>query len=230
MPAYDRRVKILLVEDEAAIADFVVRALAGEGYAVEHLSDGAAGQEAAISGDFDLVILDIALPRRNGLEVLRSLRPVKPSLPVIVLTARSQVADKIAGLDAGATDYVTKPFSVEELLARVRAHLRLPQEAETTRLQAAGLDVDLVRRAVAHHGTAIQLSATEFDLLVYFMRHPGEVLPREQILGAVWSYDHDPGTNIVDVYVSYLRRKLAVAEHAAPIETVRSAGYRLVPS
>jgi len=221
-------VKILLVEDEAAIADFVVRALVAEGYAVEHADDGIDGGDAAISGDFDLLILDIALPRRGGLEILASLRAVKPSLPVIVLTARSQVADKIAGLDAGATDYVTKPFSVEELLARVRAHLRLPQQAETTQLQAAGLDVDLVRRVVLHNGTAVQLSATEFDLLVYFMRHPGEVLSREQILAAVWSYDHDPGTNIVEVYVGYLRRKLAAAGPPAPIETVRAAGYRLV--
>jgi DNA-binding response OmpR family regulator len=220
-------VRILVVEDEAAIADFVVRALTADGYAVEHLSDGIGGEEAAISGAFDLVILDIALPGRDGLEVLGSVRAINPSLPVIMLTARSQLADKVAGLDAGATDYVTKPFSVEELLARVRAHLRLPQQAETTQLQTAGLDVDLVRRVVIHHGTVVQLSATEFDLLVYFMRHPGEVLAREQILASVWSYDHDPGTNLVDVYVGYLRRKLGRAGQPAPIETVRSAGYRL---
>jgi DNA-binding response OmpR family regulator len=223
-------VKILLVEDEPAIADFVVRALVAEGYAVEHVDDGIDGEDAAISRDFDLLILDIALPRRDGLDILASLRPVKPSLPVIVLTARSQVADKIAGLDAGATDYVTKPFSVEELLARVRAHLRLPAQAETTQLRVGSLDVDLVRRAVVHDGAAVQLSVTEFDLLVYFMRHPGEVLSRDQILAAVWSYEHDPQTNIVDVYVSYLRRKLAANGTPAPIETLRSAGYRLVPA
>jgi DNA-binding response OmpR family regulator len=146
---------------------------------------------------------------------------------VILLTARTQLSDKIAGLDAGATDYVTKPFSVEELLARVRAHLRLPAQAETTRLSAAGVEVDLVRRIASRDGAEVQLSATEFDLLVYFMRHPGEVLTREQILNAVWGYD--PGTNIVDVYVGYVRRKLAAAGGPAPIETIRAAGYRLVP-
>ena len=219
--------RILLVEDEAAIADFVVRALQADGCSVEQTADGAAGERLAVDHDFDLVILDIALPGRNGLDILGSVRTVKPALPVILLTARSELSDKVAGLDAGATDYMTKPFSVEELLARVRAHLRLPTQAETTRLSVAGVDVDLVRRVAARDGTEVQLSATEFDLLVYFMRHPGEVLAREQILTAVWGYD--PGTNIVDVYVGYLRRKLATAGGPAPIETVRAAGYRLVP-
>jgi DNA-binding response OmpR family regulator len=219
--------KILLVEDEAAIADFVVRALQGEGYTVEQTADGTTGERLALDRDFDLVILDIALPGRTGLDILGGVRTVRPVLPVILLTARSQLSDKIAGLDAGATDYVTKPFSVEELLARVRAHLRLPAQAETTRLSVAGVDVDLVRRIASRDGTDLQLSATEFDLLVYFMRHPGEVLAREQILSAVWGYD--PGTNIVDVYVGYVRRKLAAAGGPAPIETIRAAGYRLVP-
>lgn len=219
--------RILLVEDEAAITDFVVRALQADGYSVEATGDGTAGEQLAVDQNFDLVILDIALPGRNGLDILRSVRAAKPGLPVILLTARSQVSDKIAGLDAGATDYVTKPFSVEELLARVRAHLRLPAQAETTRLAAAGVEVDLVRRIASRDGAEVQLSATEFDLLVYFMRHPGEVLTREQILNAVWGYD--PGTNIVDVYVGYVRRKLAAAGGPAPIETIRAAGYRLVP-
>lgn len=219
--------RILLVEDEAAIADFVVRALEADGYTVEQTVDGTDGERLAVDHDFDLAILDIALPGRNGLDILRSVRTVKPALPVILLTARSQLSDKVAGLDAGATDYVTKPFSVDELLARVRAHLRLPAHAETTRLSVAGVDVDLVRRVAWREGTEVQLSATEFDLLVYFMRHPGEVLAREQILNAVWGYD--PGTNIVDVYVGYVRRKLAAVGGEAPIETVRAAGYRLVP-
>jgi DNA-binding response OmpR family regulator len=220
-------VKVLLVEDEEAIADFVVRALAADGYTVEQTGDGLTGEQMAVDRDFDMVILDISLPGRNGLDVLTSVRTAKPALPVILLTARTQLSDKIAGLDAGATDYVTKPFSVEELLARVRAHLRLPSQNETTRLAVAGLEVDLMRRTAVADGTEIQLSATEFELLAYFMRHPGEVLTREQILGAVWGYN--PETNIVDVYVGYLRRKLTAAGRSAPIETVRAAGYRLVP-
>ena len=219
--------KILLVEDEAAIADFVVRALEADGYSVEQAADGMTGERLALDGDFDLAILDIALPGRYGIDILTSVRTVKPALPVILLTARSQLSDKVTGLDAGATDYVAKPFSVEELLARVRAHLRLPSQDETTRLSVAGLDVDLMRRTATNDGAEVQLSATEFELLAYFMRHPGEVLTREQILSAVWGYD--PETNIVDVYVGYLRRKLASAGRRAPIETVRAAGYRLVP-
>lgn len=225
--AYDRVVKVLLVEDEAAIADFVVRALAADGYSVEQAGDGIAGEQLAVDRDVDLVILDIALPGRGGLDVLAAIRAVKPALPVILLTARSELSDKVAGLNAGATDYVTKPFSVEELLARVRAHLRLPAHSDSTCLSAGGLDLDLVRRTVVNDGLEVQLSTTEFELLAYFMRHPGEVLAREQILGAVWGYE--PETNIVDVYVGYLRRKLTSADRSAPIETVRAAGYRFVP-
>jgi hypothetical protein len=140
-----------------------------------------------------------------------------------MLTARAEVADKVAGLDAGATDYMTKPFSVEELLARVRAHLRAPAQAETTRLSVAGIELDMLRRAVSRDGSPVHLSAKEFDLLAYFMRHPGQVLSREQILNGVWDYNHDPGTNIVEVYVGYLRRKLALADRPVPIQTVRSA-------
>jgi DNA-binding response OmpR family regulator len=220
-------VRILLVEDETGIADFVVRALRADGHVVEHSTDGIDGERRAVSGDADLAILDITLPGRDGLEVLAGIRRVQPALPVIMLTARAEVADKVAGLNAGATDYVTKPFSVEELLARVRAHLRPPQLTEPTQLNAAGIEIDLLRRSVVRDGTQATLSAKEFELLVYFMRHPGAVLSREQILGAVWGYDHDPGTNIVDVYVGYLRRKLNAGGDPAPIETVRSVGYRL---
>lgn len=219
--------RILLVEDETGIADFVVRALRGDGHVVEHSADGIDGERRAVNGDVDLAILDITLPGRDGLEVLAGIRKVQPALPVIMLTARAEVADKVAGLNAGATDYVTKPFSVEELLARVRAHLRPPPSAEPTQLAAAGIEVDLLRRSVVRDGTQMTLSAKEFELLVYFLRHPGAVLSREQILGVVWGYDHDPGTNIVDVYVGYLRRKLTAGGDPAPIETVRSVGYRL---
>jgi DNA-binding response OmpR family regulator len=220
--------RILLVEDERGIADFVERALRAQGHAVEVAADGVDGGQRAVGGDLDLVILDVMLPGRSGLEILEEVRAVKPALPVIMLTARAEVADKVAGLDAGATDYITKPFSVEELLARVRAHLRTPLQAETTRLRVADLELDLLRRTVSRDGSAVHLSAKEFDLLAYFMRHPGQVLSREQILNGVWDYNHDPGTNIVEVYVGYLRRKLALADRPVPIQTVRSAGYRLV--
>jgi len=220
--------RILLVEDERGIADFVERALRAQGHAVEVAADGVDGGHRAVGSDLDLVILDVMLPGRSGLEILEEIRTVKPALPVIMLTARGEVADKVAGLDAGATDYMTKPFSVEELLARVRAHLRTPVQAETTRLVVADIELDMLRRTVSRDGEPVHLSAKEFDLLAYFMRHPGQVLSREQILNGVWDYNHDPGTNIVEVYVGYLRRKLALPDRPVPIQTVRSAGYRLV--
>jgi two-component system, OmpR family, response regulator len=220
-------VRILLVEDERGIADFVERALRSQGHAVEVACDGPEGERRALVGDQDLVILDVMLPGRSGLEVLEGIRREKPVLPVIMLTARAQVEDKVRGLDAGATDYITKPFSVEELLARVRAHLRTPAQVAATRLGGAGIEVDLLRRTVTRDGEPVHLSAKEFDLLAYFLQHPGHALSRQQILNGVWGYDHDPGTNIVDVYVGYLRRKLAGADRPAPIETVRSVGYRL---
>jgi len=220
-------VRILLVEDERGIADFVERALRSQGHDVDVASDGPDGEARALEGDHDLVILDVMLPGRSGIDVLEQIRGAKPVLPVILLTARAQVADKVRGLDAGATDYMTKPFSVEELLARVRAHLRTPAQVAATRLGAAGIELDLVRRTVVRDGEAVHLSAKEFDLLTYFLGHPGSALSREQILSAVWEYDHDPGTNIVDVYVGYLRRKLERDGRPAPIETVRSVGYRL---
>jgi two-component system, OmpR family, response regulator len=220
--------RILLVEDERGIADFVERALRAQGHAVEVAADGVDGGHRAVGSDLDLVILDVMLPGRSGLEILEEIRTVKPALPVIMLTARGEVADKVAGLDAGATDYMTKPFSVEELLARVRAHLRTPVQAETTRLLVADIELDMLRRTVSRDGAPVHLSAKEFDLLAYFMRHPGQVLSREQILNGVWDYNHDPGTNIVEVYVGYLRRKLALPDRPVPIQTVRSAGYRLV--
>jgi DNA-binding response OmpR family regulator len=220
-------VRILLVEDERGIADFIERALRSQGHDVDVAGNGPEGEHRALEGDHDLVILDVMLPGRSGIEVLEQIRRAKPVLPVIVLTARSQVADKVKGLDAGATDYMTKPFSVAELLARVRAHLRTPAQVAATRLAAAGIELDLVRRTVARDGEPVHLSAKEFDLLAYFLRHPGSALSRGQILSAVWEYEHDPGTNVVDVYVGYLRRKLGRDGRPAPIETVRSVGYRL---
>jgi DNA-binding response OmpR family regulator len=220
-------VRILVVEDERGIADFLERALRSQGHVVDVAADGVDGQRMAVDGDVDLMILDVMLPGRDGVELLRGVRRVKPTLPVIMLTARGQVADKVAGLDAGATDYVTKPFSVEELLARVRAHLRAPIQTESTRLAAHGIVMDLLKREVTRDGIPIRLSTKEFELLEYFLRHPGQVLSRGQLLGAVWGYTHEPKTNVVEVYIRYLRRKLALDGRPAPIETLRTAGYRL---
>ncbi len=219
--------RILVVEDEPAIADFVQRGLRAEGHQVEVAHDGPAGEERALSGDMDLVVLDRMLPGRDGLQILQTVRAQYPELPVILLTARAEVADRVQGLDAGATDYVSKPFAFEELAARVRAHLRAPVQVKATELTAAGIHADLLTREVTRDGEAIQLSAKEFELLSYFLRHAGQVLSREQLLSAVWGYDFDPQTNIVEVYVGYLRRKLALPGSPAPIQTLRSVGYRL---
>ncbi|MFL5887191.1 MAG: response regulator transcription factor [Thermoleophilaceae bacterium] len=218
--------RILVVEDELPIADFVCRGLEAEGYTVDHASDGMEGERLAVAGDVDLVILDLMLPGRDGISVLQGIRRAKPGLPVILLTARDAVGDKVEGLDSGANDYVTKPFSFDELTARVRAQLRGPVQGESTVLEAAGVRLDLLSRQVRRDGDSVDLTAREFELLAYLMRHPNQVLSREQILNAVWGYDFDPGTNVVEVYVGYLRRKLARPDSPAPIETVRSVGYR----
>ena len=221
---------ILVAEDEPTIADFIERGLNAEGYAVTVAHDGESALALALSHDYALVILDRMLPQCDGLVVLERLRPVKPALPVIMLTAKAGIDDRVAGLDAGAVDYVTKPFAFDELAARVRAHLRSPGQGSPTQLRALDIELDLLSRRVTRDGSEIALSAKEFDLLAYFLRHPGNVLSREQILSAVWGYSHDPGTNIVEVYVSYLRRKLGRSGSPAPIITVRSVGYRLAPT
>jgi DNA-binding response OmpR family regulator len=223
-------VRILVAEDESAIADFIDHGLSAEGYAVTVSSDGAEALALALSQDFALVVLDRMLPGRDGIEVLEALRLAKPHVPVIMLTARAGIDDRVAGLDAGAVDYMTKPFAFDELAARVRAHLRSPAQTQSTRLDALGIELDLLTRRVTRDGIEIVLSTKEFDLLAYFLRHPANVLSREQILSAVWGYSHDPGTNIVEVYVSYLRRKLSRPGSPAPIVTVRSVGYRLAPN
>jgi DNA-binding response OmpR family regulator len=218
---------ILLVEDEPGIVDFLGRGLRAEGFAVEAAADGEEGERRALRESFDMVVLDLMLPRRGGMEVLASLRASKPDLPVIVLTARGDVEDRVAGLDAGAVDYLVKPFSLAELLARVRAQLRVASQTSTTTLSAGDIEVNLLSRKVTRAGSAVALSTTEFELLVYLMRHRGQVLTREQILSTVWGYQHDPETNVVDVYIGYLRRKLGRPEAPAPIHTVRRVGYRL---
>jgi DNA-binding response OmpR family regulator len=218
---------VLLIEDEPGIVDFVRRGLEAEGFAVEAVLDGTEGERLALRDGFDAVVLDLMLPGRDGMEILAALRAAKPSLPVIVLTARGEVEDRVAGLDGGAVDYLVKPFSLAELLARVRAQLRVAAQSSTTTLRAEDIEVDLLTRRVLRAGTPVVLSTTEFELLVHLMRYHGRVLSREQILGAVWGYQHDPATNIVDVYVGYLRRKLRRSDSPAPIHTVRAVGYRL---
>ena len=222
--------RILVAEDESAIADFIDHGLSAEGYAVTVASTGDEALELALAQDFSLVVLDRMLPGLDGIEVLRALKEAKPDLRVIMLTARTEIDDRVAGLDAGAVDYMTKPFAFDELAARVRAHLRTPSQMQSTRLEALGIELDLLTRRVTRDGVEVTLSSKEFDLLAYFLRHPANVLSREQILSAVWGYSHDPGTNIVEVYVSYLRRKLGRPGSPAPIVTVRSVGYRLAPS
>jgi DNA-binding response OmpR family regulator len=216
---------VLVVEDEPGIVDFVERGLRKQGFEVDSATDGEAGLARALEPDVELVVLDLMLPKLSGTEVLHRLRQARPDLPVIVLTARAEVSDRIAGLDAGAVDYLVKPFSVAELAARIRAQLRSASRGTTT-IRTETLEVDLISRRVRVAGEPVRLSSTEFELLVYLMQHRPHVLRRDQILRAVWGYNHDPGTNVVEVYIGYLRRKLRTAERPAPITTVRSIGYR----
>ncbi len=217
---------ILVVEDEPGIVDFVERGLRGRGLEVVSAADGEAGLARALDPEVELVVLDLMLPRLSGSEVLRVLHERRPAMPVIVLTAKGEIEDRIEGLEAGAIDYIVKPFSVAELAARIRAQLRSAARDSGVVLKGGALQINLLSRDVTVNGDPVYLSTTEFELLVYLVRNRGQVLSREQILRAVWGYDHDPTTNIVDVYVGYLRRKLARDDRAAPITTIRSVGFR----
>jgi DNA-binding response OmpR family regulator len=217
--------RILVVEDERALAGFIEQSLHADGYPVTVRHDGPSGEAAALTGDYALVLLDLTLPGKDGLEVLGAIRALMPELPVIVLTARAAIEQRVKGLDRGANDYVTKPFSFEELLARVRAQLRSPSQRESSVLDVAGIRMDLRTRRVERNGHEVKLTAREFEVLAYLMRHPDQVLSREQILNAVWGFDFDPGTKVLEVYIGYLRRKLGGND---PIETVRNVGYRLL--
>jgi two-component system, OmpR family, copper resistance phosphate regulon response regulator CusR len=216
--------RILIAEDEPHITRFLVKGLQAEGYATTAAADGEEALHLARSGEFDLMLLDLGLPRQDGLHVLGEIRRAKLRLPVILVTARGSADDIVTGLDSGADDYLAKPFRIAELLARVRARLRHPAADEAATLVNGDLILDL-RTRQAHVGDrVVDLSAREFALAETFLRHPGQVLSREQLLSRVWGYDYDPGSNVVDVYVRYLRAKLGQDR----IATLRGAGYRLV--
>ncbi|HYJ49563.1 MAG TPA: response regulator transcription factor [Microbacterium sp.] len=214
--------KILLIEDEPRIAEFVSRGLESAGYSTVIVDDGAEGLDRALEDDIDLVLLDVGLPTMDGFEVLRQLRAQGSGVPVIMLTARSSTRDTVEGLDAGANDYVSKPFTFEELLARVRSRLRESTTTAGVAVSHGEVMLDILGRRATVDGREVELSAREFALAEQFLRSPGRVLSREQLLSSVWGLDFDPGSNVVDVYVRYLRGKLG-AHH---IVTVRGAGYR----
>ena len=215
--------RILIAEDEPRISAFIDKGLSANGFAVTVVADGPSAYDYAITGGFDLMILDIGLPGMDGFSVLRKLRAEQNLIPVIVLTARDTVQDTVAGLEGGADDYMPKPFRFEELLARVRVRLTSGRPTELTVLSYGGLHLDLRTRRAKIGDRTVDLSAREFALAETFLRHPGQVLSREQLLSHVWGYDFDPGSNIVDVYLRYLRRKLG----AARFTTLRGMGYRL---
>jgi two-component system response regulator QseB len=215
--------RILIAEDEPRLASFLEKGLRANGFATTIVADGAAASMMARDDEFDLLILDLGLPGKDGSVVLRDLRSAGQRLPVVILTARDDVSDKVAGLEGGADDYVTKPFRFEELLARVRARLRDEGTAEQTVLRRGNVTLDLRTRRASASGSTVELTAREFTILEVLMRHPDQVLSREQLLSHVWGYDYDPGSNVVDVYVGYLRKKLGPDS----IETVRGMGYRL---
>jgi DNA-binding response OmpR family regulator len=221
--------KVLLIEDESRIADFVCSGLAERGLTVDTCGDGNAGYERASAGGYDVILLDIMLPGRDGLSVLKGLRAVGIGTPVILLTARNELGDRVEGLNLGADDYIAKPFYVEELAARIQALLRRLSGDRQNTVQVGNLLLDRLNRQVTCMGQTIELTTREFNLLEYLMRSAGRVLTRKQILEHVWGYDFDPSTNLVDVCIQRIRRKIAfidpTADPGSPIESVRGVGY-----
>jgi heavy metal response regulator len=219
--------RLLVVEDEKKVSSFIKKGLEEEGYAVDVALDGKTGLQMAMDRVHDLIVLDIHLPGLDGLSVLRELRAGRVSTPVLLLTVRANIEDKVLGLDAGADDYLTKPFAFQELVARIRALLRRQAEAKLPVLRFADLTLDPARRMVFRGTRKIDLSAKEYALLDYFIRNPGRVLTRTMIAEHVWDYNFDSMTNIIDVYVNYLRRKIDSDREHKLIHTVRGVGYVL---
>ncbi|MEB3355907.1 MAG: response regulator transcription factor [Synechococcales bacterium] len=218
--------QILIVEDESRIAAFLVKGLRAEGYSTVTATNSQEGTAIALDGNIDLMILDLSLPGKDGLLLLQDLRGQGFAAPVIILTARDDVKDKVTGFEVGADDYVTKPFRFEELLARIRVRLRNSSPAQPTNemtLNLRNITLDFRTRCVQVNGKQLELSAREFTLVETFMRHPDQIMSREHLLDRVWGYDYEPGSNVVDVYVGYLRKKLG----SGIIETVRGMGYRM---
>lgn len=218
--------RILVVEDQQKLAKLLHRGLSNEGYQVDLAADGETAEIKARTGEFDLIILDILLPQKNGFEVLKTLRSEKNRTPVLVLTARTASEDIVKGLDAGADDYITKPFAFNELFARVRSLLRRGAEAKTA-LKVADLQLDMVTHRATRKGVKINLTAREYAVLEYLMRNAGSVISRERIAQEVWGFEFDPGTNIVDVYVNHLRKKIDRGFELKLLHTIRGMGYLL---
>lgn len=217
--------RILVIEDEKKVASFIQRGLEAEHYQVDVAYDGEAGLLQVFDNDYDALILDVMLPKRDGLSILRDMRTRKLTTPVLMLTARDTIADKVAGLDQGADDYLTKPFAFEELLARLRALLRRGVAAPLSELALVNLRLDLVTHQVTRAGKRIDLTAKEFALLEFFLRQPGRVLSRALIAQHVWGVDFDTFTNVIDVYVNYLRKKIDADFEPKLLHTVRGVGY-----
>ena len=219
--------RILVIEDERKIAQFIKRGLKEEGYAVDAANDGEEGHFLAATNDYDLIILDVLLPRLDGVNLCKKLRDEKNSVPIIILTAKDDVEDKIKGLDAGADDYLTKPFAFEELLARIRAALRKKDQSVSTKLQVADLTLDLLTHRVMRSNKEIVLTNKEYTLLEYLMRHTASIIPRAIISEHVWDINFDTDTNVIDVYINYLRRKIDSGHKKKLIHTIRGRGYTL---
>lgn len=219
--------RILVVEDEKKIADFVKRGLKEEGYAVDAAYDGEEGLFLAKTNDYDLILLDLMLPKIDGLTICKKLKDLKVKAPIIMLTAKNTVKDKVLGLDSGADDYLTKPFAFEELLARIRAMLRKTDALSPTKLKVADLELDLVTHKVTRGSKDIDLTAKEYSLLEYLMRNQGTIVTRTMISEHVWDIDFDTFTNVIDVYINYLRNKIDSGFKSKLIHTVRSRGYIL---
>jgi DNA-binding response OmpR family regulator len=220
--------RVLLIEDDRRLSRALRRVLEEERYVVDEAFDGVEGEDLARDGEYDFIVLDVMLPGRDGITVCRNLRRARVATPILMLTARDTVQDRVTGLDAGADDYLVKPFASLELLARLRSlGRRSTAELAETKLEADGLVMDLVRHEVSRDGRSIELTAREFALLEYFLRHPGQALTRTQILAAVWRYDTEVVSNVVDIYVHYLRDKIDRGADNKLLHTVRGVGYRL---